>query len=450
MPVIILAQTKDYIKITGTVSDNITNNPLPYVSLSTETNLGTLSNSDGRVVLKYPKELASTELYISYIGYKTTIIILPETDIEDMIFKLNPDTFSVQEVTVLPLKAEEIITMAIKNIASNYHDTTIYMDAFYRKTKNNTMSLELRNNNYFFKELPVDMMKQAVFTLKKESVNEKKTKELRRVNAFKYEMEKNGVDSIISAFKAVLSPSMDSVEILEFDSVSNVIVEKLEEQSLSKDDFWEIDQFDVTNKRKDHLVLSDKALKKYYVYTLKDIVKYNDRQTYVIDISPISCKKDCFFSGTIYIDLETYAFVKELYFLDDQCEKCYKSQKIFGMTRTPISFQATVTYKKYKSFWGLSHASFNEVNDINLGKNIFATAYLLLKLQGKLKKDRKEYFPRSIYHVNNNTTEFFVNDIYMHDDIGFDGDNTIKGEIVDQINTDNKDIWGKYNYLETP
>ena len=84
------------------------NNPLPYVSFSTETNLGTISNSDGRIVLKYPKSLARTELYISSIGYKL-IFILPENDKDDMIFLLKPDTFSINEVKVLPLDADEII-----------------------------------------------------------------------------------------------------------------------------------------------------------------------------------------------------------------------------------------------------------------------------------------------------------------------------------------------------
>ena len=47
-----------------------------------------------------------------------------------------------------------------------------------------------------------------------------------------------------------------------------------------------------------------------------------------------------------------------------------------------------------------------------------------------------------------NSTDFFVNDIYMHDNIGFDKDNTMEETLVEEINADNEDIWGKFNYLE--
>ena len=73
---------------------------------------------------------------------------------------------------------------------------------------------------------------------------------------------------------------------------------------------------------------------------------------------------------------------------------------------------------------------------------------MFLKLQGKIKKDRRDFFPSSIYSKFNHTTEFFVNDIYLNDDIGFSGDNIMKEKVVEEINIDNKDIWGKYNYLQ--
>ena len=447
LPLSIIAQKNEYIKITGDVFDSNTNSLLPYVSFSTETNLGTISNSDGRVILKYPKELASTELYISSIGYKTNVFILPETDKNDVIFQLIPDTFSIEEIKVLPLKGDEIIVKAINNISKNFHDTTIFMDIFYSKKQNNQMSLELRNKKLFFKDIPVNLIKQAVFTIKKESVDNKKSKVLRRVNAFRYERENTGVDTIIAAFKAVLSPSMDSVELMEFDSVSSVAAEEIIAQDLSKDDFFEFDKFDLLNKRSEHFVLSNKNIKKY-IFQLNDIVKYNNKKTYVINVSPKSCEKTCYFFGTIYIDLETYAFVKESYYTNSSCVACTKSSKFLGAIKTPISKSINISYKKYESFWGLSSCRFNEIKDIKLGKNLFGAVYLVVKLQGKIKKDRKNYFPRSIYNRFNQTTEFFVNDIYLNDDIGFIGDNIMKEKVVEEINIDNKDIWGKYNYIE--
>jgi len=137
-----------------------------------------------------------------------------------------------------------------------------------------------------------------------------------------------------------------------------------------------------------------------------------------------------------------------LYFISSNCNKCFEDSKFLGMTRTPKDMSVSINYKRYESFWGLSYFSFNEQLNMKYGKTLFGSVYLIFKLGGKLKKDAKQYFPRSMYQSNNHTVEFFVNDIYLQDDIGFDGDNVMKKEIVDQINTDNRDIWGKYNYLE--
>ena len=42
------------------------------------------------------------------------------------------------------------------------------------------------------------------------------------------------------------------------------------------------------------------------------------------------------------------------------------------------------------------------------------------------KKEVRNYFPRAVYFGRTQTTEFFVNDIYADDDIGFGGDNTME------------------------
>ena len=441
--------TDDYIKISGTVIDELTSNPLPYVNFSTETNLGTISNIDGRVVFKYPKEFINSSLYISSIGYKTSIVTLPEVDTEDMSFSLMPDTFNISEVTVMPLKGKDIIAMAIENIPNNYHDSIIFMDVFYRKILNTEMSLELRSKEFYFRDIPINMLKEAALTMKKLPVKTKSKKDLLRVNAFRREREKDGgADSIITLFKEIITPHLDSLERTEFDSVAMVLVEDLYNQTLSKDDTWEFDQFDLIGNRKGHAVLSNKGLKKQ-IFELGDIVRYNDRQTYVINTSPKSCKKACYFKGEIYIDVESYAFVKEHYFLPE-CDKCFEEAKLLGMTRKGVFAEVDVIYKKYKSFWGLSHFSYRDIQNRKIGKLMFAPLYLVLKLKGQLKKELKHYFPRALYFRRAQTIEFFVNDIYTDDEIGFGGDNTMEETVVDEINADNKDIWGKYNYLEHP
>ena len=454
LPSMLWSQTdaivNDYIKISGTVLDKSTNERLPYVNFSTETNLGTISNIDGRIVFKYPKELINSSLYLSSIGYKTSIVTLPGVDTENMTFTLTTDTFSLSEITVIPLKGKEIIAMAIENIPNNYHASTIFMDVFYRKTTNNLISLELRNKELYFKDLPVNLLKEAALTIKKPPVVNLRDQEDRyRVNAFRHHSEKNGfTDSIMNFFQKVKRTDLDSLENIKADSSLKAMITNLKNPNISKDELsWTIKKYDLIGNRKKHAVLSKKNIKNF-IFELRDIVRYNDRQTYIIDVWPKKSCKKCNDNGQIYIDVDSYAFVYERYITPPECEKCFKGVSILGMTRTLSSWESTITYKKYNAFWGLSHFSEEVTFRFKMGSLIFGPLYLALKLQGQMPKEIRGFFPRAMYLKAHHTTEFFVNDIYTDDDIGFDGDNTMEETVVEEINADNEDIWGKFNYLE--
>ena len=448
LPFFVCSQSDKYIKITGLVVDKVNNKEIPYANISTETNLGTISNIDGRVVFKYPKELIGSRLSISSIGYKKYEISLPDIDTEDIIFSLISDTFSLDEVKVIPIEAIDIINMAIENIPINYSDSTVFMDIFYQNINKNLFSIEQRNKQFYFKDMPINKLKEAAVTIKKES-KQLKQEDLYRVNAFRYQSENNSfIDSLMTFHHIMKSDDLDSLESIKSDSTFRALTNDHLQSSLSKEDLsWSLESYDVINNRRGHDVLSKKRINKF-IFELRDIVNYNDRPTYRIDVFPKKCTKKCLDNGEIYIDLESYAFVYEHYISPSNCDKCFEERKMLVATVSRKKWENTISYKKYKSFWSVSNFSRKEEYSIKMGSIIFSPLYLISKLKGKLPKEKRGFFPKSI-HINiNSVTEFFVTDIYMHDDIGFNVDNTMEETIVEEINADNKDIWGNFNYLE--
>ena len=102
---------KEYFKISGVVMQTETNTKLPFVNFFTNSNLGTISNNDGEIVFKYPKDFAGDTVYLSSIGYKNQEFILPNNDASQLIWGLTLDTVSLKEVIVNPKEAIEIISM---------------------------------------------------------------------------------------------------------------------------------------------------------------------------------------------------------------------------------------------------------------------------------------------------------------------------------------------------
>ncbi len=107
--------------IKGRVIDARTNQPLPFVSLQIKnTQNGTLSNIEGKFQLDILTD--SGDLQISYLGYFTqTIAVSTFQKPNDIVIKLNPQSFNLQEVNVLAGEnpAHRVIKKATENRVIN-------------------------------------------------------------------------------------------------------------------------------------------------------------------------------------------------------------------------------------------------------------------------------------------------------------------------------------------
>ncbi|WP_291728738.1 serine hydrolase [Bernardetia sp.] len=119
----------------GTLIDKETKEVLPFCNIYFQnTQLGTVSNSEGRFRLLVPKEQEKDTLFISYMGYSTKKIYLPHLFSQEgnLIIELERDETKLDAVVVQSYTADFLVEKAIENISKNYYSDPIKTRGFYR------------------------------------------------------------------------------------------------------------------------------------------------------------------------------------------------------------------------------------------------------------------------------------------------------------------------------
>lgn len=114
LPASIFAQT-DLVKVTGTVTDE-TNQPVPGVNvlLKGSSNIGTVTDIEGKYTLNIPKDAT---LIFKFVGYKTTeVAVNGKTTVN---LSIQPDVKQLEDVVVIGYQAikREKSTAAIASVA---------------------------------------------------------------------------------------------------------------------------------------------------------------------------------------------------------------------------------------------------------------------------------------------------------------------------------------------
>ncbi|MBL6449166.1 carboxypeptidase-like regulatory domain-containing protein [Fulvivirga sp. 29W222] len=130
-----VSMSQESFLIEGEILDNETGEPVISAHVGVKDGfIGTISNLDGKFVLKLPLAYKEDTLRISHVGYqqyKTPIATVKGDQVQ---VRLEPSATMLKEVKVTPLKPTEIILEAVKKIPANYPKNASMMKAFYRET----------------------------------------------------------------------------------------------------------------------------------------------------------------------------------------------------------------------------------------------------------------------------------------------------------------------------
>ncbi|WP_242205614.1 carboxypeptidase-like regulatory domain-containing protein [Aestuariivivens insulae] len=143
-------------EIEGKVVDETNKSPLIFADLTvSNSNISTVTNSDGDFLLKIPPSLLKETLTISYLGYEDKILNIERIENHSKI-KLTPayTELSAINITSLKMSANELVLETLKKKSSTYTNENTLMTAFYRET------IKKRRKNASLSEAVVKIHKQ--------------------------------------------------------------------------------------------------------------------------------------------------------------------------------------------------------------------------------------------------------------------------------------------------
>ena len=129
----ILTNAQSFLKISGTIVDASSNEPLPFAGIGfISVATGTVSNEVGYFQLNYPETLKNEPLSISYMGYETFSII-PSQFSNTSTFRLKPIALQLDEVIIYPLDPEDYIRKAVRNFTNALPKDPFRSQSYYQE-----------------------------------------------------------------------------------------------------------------------------------------------------------------------------------------------------------------------------------------------------------------------------------------------------------------------------
>ncbi len=370
-----------YHPIQGKVLDIETGDPIIFASVYLiGTNIGTVSNSEGEFLIKIPLFIENKTLVVSSIGYKNKELNFKQLNPEDNLIKLEPNPIPIEEVTIINQDARELIIRAMNKVPENYSDKPLMLTSFYRET--------IKQNRQYVavSEAVLDCYKGSYTSLA----------EVDRVKIFKgrKSTDVKKMDTVL--FKLQGGPK--TMFLLDF--------------------------------VKNPMELFDREVMDYYIYHMGGIVNINDKQAYVVDFDQMDNIDFPLYSGKLYIDVLSHAFVGAEFRisptkLDDAAPYLIR-KKPLGMRIDLINASYLVKYRSIEDTWYLNHVRTELILAMKWKKKLFKSTFTTVS----------EMAVTDLDHENLNKFKF--REATRRDDI-----------FVEQVSDfEDQNFWGEYNIIQ--
>lgn len=294
---------ENIIEISGKVKSSKNKKPLVNAEVSIpNTNIGTVTNSDGFFTLKFPPEKISNGIKVDLIGYEAMNLPLPDDEIfrKDLTILLKPSGKVLDEVLILGGDPKEIVATALSKIPKNYSLQDNIFQGFYRETVK-------KGNRYI-------SISEAIVDLLKKSYSQR---------------DSRGEKVSIHKGRRLLSPkSSDTLSIKLMDGPLIPIY------------------FDAV-KNGNHLFTYDEI--DNFNFSMRPVTTIDNRTHYSIEFNPKVEFSYPLHSGVFYIDAESFT-ISRVEFELDMKDKSKVIQNILkkkpnGLRFNPIEVSGVVTYK---------------------------------------------------------------------------------------------------------
>lgn len=295
----------------GKVLDHDHKDALPYTSISVlQTNLGTISNTDGDFELKLPGSMIRDTVVVSCMGYKPFRLPVSEITAQPVTIYLWPANIQLQEIKVVYISPQEILKRVQSKITLNYPIKPEIMTSFYREV--------LKQDKDY-----IDVA-EAVMDIRKAPY-----------------------DDLLAEDKVKFIKGRKSLNVKHFQFVDFKI----------QGGPYYITRLDVV-KTVDSFM--DPEYSPYYKYNLDEVIDYDDRLTYVISFKPKEKVDQVYYMGKLYVDMSSFALVKAEFEMSREGLKFAREsliqKKPHDLMVRPVRVLYQVSYRRSDTQWHLSNA----------------------------------------------------------------------------------------------
>ncbi|MCX6285880.1 MAG: carboxypeptidase-like regulatory domain-containing protein [Bacteroidetes bacterium] len=372
-----MAQTS-FVTVTGTLKDAKTNEKINYAAITVPgTGIGTVSNSDGDFTLKVNSSLNAGYFEISHLGYATTRFKISEAVDKEKTYYLDVQPVKLQEISVIPKDAREIVDMAIQNLKKNYSQVPNMMTGFYRE------SIRQRRTYLSVSEAVVDIYKAPYSGLQNDKVKifrGRKATNVKRADTLMVQLQ--GGPQISMLLDIVKNTNLS----IALDNLDN------------------------------------------YHFEFASIVNIDNKLNWVINFSPEIVKEEPLYNGKLYIEQDNYAMTRAEFSLDlsdeEKAARVFVQKKPSGLIFMPTSTGYLVTYKEQNGKFYLDYVRVDLKFRCDWKKRLFKNSYSLmseLAITDRRTDNIVKFANQEVFRSN----MVFTDKVQAFTDVDFWGENNI-------------------------
>ncbi len=359
----------------GKIKDKETGDALVFANISVDdSNIATVSNSDGEFLLKIAKDSKSKTFTVSHIGFKNQKFTIADLKSKKNILKLQSAIIPIAEISIYPHDPLFLVRSIMHKVAQNYTLDPNMMKGFYRET--------IKKNRTYV------ALSEAVININKAGYKQVRDDHVQIYKGRKSQNVKK-MDTLL--FKLQGGPNTT----LLLDIIKNPY-------NLLSGDFIE-----------------------NYDYTFKNVTKLNDKIHYVIEFKQKKGVDLPLYHGLFYVDANNLALSSAKFSLNmenqSEVRRMFIRKKPTGVKVTPLSADYIVNYQEKNGKWYFTYARGEIKFKCNWKRKLFNSKFTIMTEMAITDRSENEI-------VKLKSRDRFKSKHVMTDKIGIFSDENFWGE----------------------
>ncbi len=323
-------QQTSFTQYKGEILDKDSKKALVFATLSIEnTNVSTVSNTEGEFALKVPNSIKEGTVQISFLGYKTVSIPLTQFSKDKNKIYLEVTALELSGVDLnAPKDARALVKETLKKKGENYFDDPTLMTAFYRET------IKRRKRNVSLSEAVVNIYKTP------------------------YDSERKDAMKLYKARKSTDYSRLDTVALKLQGGPYNALL--------------------VDIMKYPEYIFTEGSIEDYD-FSFERSTRENDRLLYVVNFEQNEDIISPMYKGKLYIDADMKVLKSAVYSLNitdkEMASKMFVRKKPRNAKVYPTEVAYRVDYREKNGKWYYGYSNVLLEFKINWDKKLFNSVY---------------------------------------------------------------------------